>query len=219
MSLLEATKTQIDTVAEQALRSALAVAERMGLHPVITVALQNLGRVHRYRGAFEEDRRVQKLAIEAARKHEYLRLLGCSHVYLAELELSTGDVETAELEVRVGLESLSGAPPLRTSALGVLARVLLARGQVEEALRVATEAHGFLESLGSIEEGEAVVRLVSAEALAANGLHEEFARAIVSARERLLARADRISDVAGRERFLRGIADHARTLDLPIPAR
>ena len=80
------------------------------------------------------------------------------------------------------------------------------------------EAHGFLESLGSIEEGEAVVRLVSAEALAANGLHEEFARAIVSARERLLARADRISDVAGRERFLRGIADHARTLDLPIPA-
>lgn len=205
--------------AEKALRSALTIAERMGLHPVTTVALQNLGRVHAYRGAFEEGRRVQKLAIEAARKHEYPRLLGVSHVYLAELELLTGDVKTAELEVRAGLESLSGTPPLRASALGVLARILLARGPVGEALGAASEAHALLESLGSIEEGETAVRLVYAEALAANGLLEEFASALISAREHLLARANRISDPAGRERFLRGIADNARTLELPLPVR
>jgi hypothetical protein len=105
-------------------------------------------------------------------------------------------------------------PPLRAGALAVLARILLAQGQAEDALKAAREAHTLLESLGTIEEGEVMVRLVYAETLAANGHTESFAQAITSARDRLLARANRIRDPAARERFLTAILDNARTLAL-----
>ncbi|MDC3961560.1 serine/threonine-protein kinase [Polyangium jinanense] len=200
--------------AEHALRSALSVAERMGLHDVAAAALQNLGYVLAYRGNFEEGRSVQKQAIDAAHKHEHSRLEGLSHAYLAELELLAGDLAAAETEARAAVDSLSGVPPLLAGALAVLARVLLARGQGEEALGAAREAHRLLESLGTIEEGEAMVRLVHAEALAAHGDAEGFARAITSARDLLLAKASKIRDSAVRERFLTVIPDHARTLTL-----
>lgn len=200
--------------AEQALRSALTVAERMGLQEVAAYTLQNLGRVLAYRGVFEEGRRIQKQAIKAFQKQEQPRGMGLSQAYLAELELLEGDLSAAEPEARAAVESLLGVPPLRASALAVLARILLARGQAEEALGPAREAHGLLESLGTIEEGEAMVRLAYAEALLANGHAEGFARAVASARDQVLAKAGRIRDPAGRERFMTGIGDNARTLAL-----
>src|SRR5262245_9561692 len=148
--------------AEHALRSALVVAERMGLHEVAAAALQNLGRVLAYQGTFEEGRRIQKQAIDAFRKQEHPRMKGVSHAYLAELA-------SAEREARAAVDSLSGVPPFRAAALAVLGRVLLAQGRAGDALIVAREAHTLLESLGTIEEGEVMVRLVYAEALAATG--------------------------------------------------
>jgi tetratricopeptide (TPR) repeat protein len=200
--------------AEHALRSVLTVAERMGLHEVAAVALHNLGRVLAYRGTFEEGRSIQKQAIDAAHKHEHPRLLGLSQAYLAELELLAGDLAVAEPEARAAVDALSGVPPLRAGALAVLARILLAEGRADDALRAAREAHTLLESLGTIEEGEAMVRLVYADALAANGHTDAFARAIAAARDHLLAKASRIRDPAGRQRFLTAIADNARTLAL-----
>ena len=200
--------------AEQALRSALAGAERMGLQEVAAYTLQNLGRVLAYRGFFEEGRKVQRRAIQAFQRQEQPRGTGLSQAYLGELELLAGDLAAAEQEARAAVESLVGVPPLRASALALLARVLLARGQAEEALRAAREAHGLLESLGTIEEGEAMVRLAYAEALVVNADAEGFARAIRTARDQVLAKAGRIRDPAGRERFMTGIGDHARTLAL-----
>lgn len=200
--------------AEQRLRSALAIGERMGLQEVVAYTLQNLGHVLGYRGVFEEGRSIQKRAIDAFRKQEQPRGMGLSQVYLAELELSAGDLTAAELEARAAIESLAGVPPLRAGALAVHARVLLARGNAAEALGVAREAYALLESLGTIEEGEALVRLVYAEALEANGDAEGFARVIATARDQVLAKAERIGRAEERERFLQDIADNARTLEL-----
>ena len=46
------------------------------------------------------------------------------------------------------------------------------------ALEPAREAYAQLEAEGSLEEGEAMVRLVYAEALSARGAREEFTAAI-----------------------------------------
>ena len=103
---------------------------------------------------------------------------------------------------------------LASRVAAVLARSLLAQGRAHDALAAAREAHTLLESLGTIEEGEVMVRLAYAEALAANGQAEAFAQAITKARDQLLAKAGRISDPAGQERFLTAIVVNARTLAL-----
>jgi hypothetical protein len=78
-------------------------------------------------------------------------------------------------------------------------------------------AAAVLASLGSIEEGDAMVRLVHAEALAALGMNERYAAAVSEARDHLLVRAARISDPRWRERFLTSVPDNARTLELAQP--
>jgi hypothetical protein len=59
-----------------------------------------------------------------------------------------------------------------------------------------------------------VVRLVYAEALSVCGRGAEAAQAIAEARDRLLARAEKISDGAFRAHFLERAVDNARTLEL-----
>ena len=83
----------------------------------------------------------------------------------------------------------------------------------DERDRAALEAMQTLESLGALEEGESFVRLVHVEALDAVGRHEDAVVALEMARDRLLARADRIRDERWRKRFL-DIEENARTLQL-----
>lgn len=200
--------------AEQRLRSALAIGERMGLQEVVAYTLQNLGHVLGHRGLFEEGRSIQNRSIDAFRMQEQPRGMGLSQVYLAQLELSAGDLIAAERLARTAIESLVDVPPTLIYAHAVLAHALLQQNRVEEALSAATEAYDRLRSLGTIEEGEVLVRLVYAEALEANDRMDEFAQAIVLARGHLIAKADRIGKVEERERFLRGIKANARTLEL-----
>jgi predicted secreted Zn-dependent protease len=71
-----------------------------------------------------------------------------------------------------------------------------------------------LEAAGQIEEGESLVRLVWAEALEANGRHDEAREAIGRAHARLMERAAKIGDEALRASFLERVAENARTLEL-----
>jgi len=61
---------------------------------------------------------------------------------------------------------------------------------------------------------DAPLRLAHAEALRAAGLDDEARTAIVSAHDRLLARADRCTDPALRAMYLEGTPCSARTLAL-----
>jgi len=200
--------------AEEALRRSLGDADHMGLHDLATVARHNLGHVLAYRGSLDEARMLEQRAVEAFRTQGDPRMEGVARTYLAKIALLSGDLGTAEREARAASEALRVAPPVRAAAVAILARVLLALGRPADALPIAREAFGTLESLGMLEEGEALVRLVHAEALAAMGLADEFTTAITSARALLLARGAKISDPSWRRRFLTAVPDNARTLEL-----
>ncbi|WP_437617907.1 serine/threonine-protein kinase [Sorangium sp. So ce1151] len=197
--------------AEEVLRSALASAERMGLHELAAATLSNLGHVLGYRGQIEEAQRTEREAIALSQRLGDPRTEGSARTYLARIALIARDFEGAEREARTAAEILQSAPPLRAAAVAARARALLGLGRFDEGLSAAGEAFSMLKAIGAIEEGESSVRLVYAEALAANGMEADCAAAIEAARERLLERAGKISDPVWRERFLT-LPDNQRTL-------
>ncbi len=208
--------------AEETLRSALASATRLGLDDATGLVLHNLGHALLHRGSLEEARATEQKALLAFHRQGGARLEGVTRYYIAKIALLSGDLEAAEREARAAAELLVAAPPMRPAAFAILSRVLLAKGHTGDALASAREAYGQLEELGSVEEGEATVRLAYAEALTASGRVAEAAHVLAAARQQLLERAAKISDAAWRERFLTQVPDNARTLALapsePPPA-
>jgi tetratricopeptide (TPR) repeat protein len=198
--------------AEVTLGAALADAERMGLREVVHLVKHNLGYALAHVGRLEEALRHEREALEGFRSLGNLRIEGLSQAYLARIALLSGDAVAAEREARAAAALLEVAPPLRACALALLARALLSQGRAGEALPPAEEAHAELQRAGTLEEGEALVRLVYAEALEAAGRLRDAGEARASARTWLLERAARISDPAWRERFLTQVPDHAAIL-------
>jgi hypothetical protein len=147
------------------------------------------------------------------RRHGDTRAEGLSRIYLSQILLIGLDLAPAEYEARAAADLLEDTPPLRSYAAAVRARALLGLQRADEARSAAAEAHSLLRAHGA-EEGESLIRLVHAEALHASGSWDEAAAAIGSARDHLLARAERIGDPVWRERFLRNVTDNARTLAL-----
>jgi tetratricopeptide (TPR) repeat protein len=204
--------------ADEALRAVLADADRMGLHDVGLSALHNLGHVVAHCGQLDEARALELRAAESLERLGDFRLGGSARSYLATIALLSGDPVTAEREARAAIRLLDGVPPMRVAAVANLARALLAQGRSADALPIAVEAYDSLTTLGQIEEGESLVRLVYAEALYAAGRREDYVAAIRAAGDALRARAAKISDPEWRGRFLTAIPDNARTLALAAAA-
>ena len=140
------------------------------------------------------------------------RLEGAARLYAAYIYVELDDRARAEAELRTALATAQR--PMMPQILATLARVALLDGRPDESVALARDAMAALEEVGVIEEGEALVRLMFAEALAATGDRDGARAAAHVARDRLLARAARITDPAWRDSFLYRVADHARTLDL-----
>jgi tetratricopeptide (TPR) repeat protein len=200
--------------AEQALWEALTMAKRMSLPAVMALAKHNLGLVLARQGAFEQARAMEAEAVEAFRVQGDRRLEGASRVYLALILQLSGKLEEAEREALTTLQQNGKIPGLRAHALAVLTEILLGRGETARAAEASAEAMRLLDTLGSIEEGESSIRLAHAEALAAQGNRQAASDAIRLARERLCARADRISDEELRKSFLERVPENSRTLAL-----
>jgi hypothetical protein len=109
---------------------------------------------------------------------------------------------------------LETTKPFQVVALATRAEVTLARGRPSEALAEAREAMALLASLGKVEEGEELARLVYARALEATGDHPAARAAIADARDRLLATAARIDDLRRRDGFLQNVYENAQILEL-----
>ncbi|AKT37596.1 protein kinase domain-containing protein [Chondromyces crocatus] len=198
--------------AEAALRGALEDAEQMGLHQLVPAVQENLGYVLAQVGRLDEARVLVEKAIVALKIQGSQRLEGIAHTYLARIALLSGDPAAAEKEARVAVDMLEVAPPVRAAAFALLARALLTQSRAVEALAPAEEAAAQLIALGPLEEGEALVGLVHAEALAAAGRQGEALVALDAARSRLHARAAYIRDPARRTQFLTRVPDHAALL-------
>jgi hypothetical protein len=107
-------------------------------------------------------------------------------------------------------------PTFRAYALAVLAHIELLRDDKAAALAAAREAFELLVTLGGIDEGESLVRLVWAEALFANGQERTGRVAIADAATRLRARADRMTSAAVRHAFLTQVPENALTLEIAL---
>ncbi len=199
--------------AEQSLRETLAAAEKMGLSAIAAGARQHLGRALGMRGIVAEAREVQREALRVFTDQGHRRMEAGSRIHLAELALCEGDLAGAEDEARRAVEAAARVPATRAYALAALARVLL-RERPSEARAAAKEAMDTLGSLGGVEDGEALVRLVYAQALRATGDAAGARGAIEAARARLLGRATKIQDAAFRASFLERVPENARTLAL-----
>ncbi|HEX3906171.1 MAG TPA: protein kinase [Polyangia bacterium] len=200
--------------AEASLRQALGACDRMGLHDLSAAVQHNLGRVLGFGPELGEAERLERMAIEAFRRQGEPRLEGLARIYLAEILIGRGDLAAAAEEAAAAVAALVVAPAIRVAALGALARARLGGGDRDGGLAAAGEAHAALERLGEIEEGESMVRLTYAEALAAAGQEAEARAALALARQRLLARADRVADLGWRHRFLHEVPVNARILAL-----
>jgi eukaryotic-like serine/threonine-protein kinase len=200
--------------AEVALRSALADAERMGLHNVSALARQNLGPALGRQGKIAAALSIEQEAVETFATQENRRQEGRARAYLAEILAQSGDLEAAEREAHRAAQRVATIPPLRAFALAVLSQILLARGSDAAALDAAREGLDLLIATGGMEEGESLLRLVYAESLAAVGHEAAAVDAIDVAHQRLHARAARISDPAWRQSFSERVPSNARTLGL-----
>ncbi|WP_437620634.1 serine/threonine-protein kinase [Sorangium sp. So ce1151] len=199
--------------AEAALRSVMEAADRMGLHEAAAAAQASLGQVLAYRGRLAEARAVEEAALASSQRLGDPRAEVVSRSYLAKIALLAGDFGAAEREARLA-EALESASPFRVAATAIRARALIGLGRAREALAAAGEALAALESLGGLEEGESMIRLVHAEAFSAVGDAKRAAAAIAAARDKLLDRAASVRDPEWRRRFLSHVPDNARTLEL-----
>jgi tetratricopeptide (TPR) repeat protein len=196
--------------AEATLRKALGEADRLGLTVISPSAKENLGMALAGLGRWDEARAVAVEAVEAFRAQGHRRMEAGARIYLALMLGMSGDLEAAEREARAAL-AVDPAPPIRAHALATLAEMLLRRGDAAGALTAAREAIDLLDTLGTLEEGEPLVRLVYAEVLHAAG-DRRSASAILDARDHLLDRAAKIRDPILRRSFLERVPENARTL-------
>jgi len=212
--------------AETELREALATAQRMGLLNLAAVARHNLGLTRAHQGALDEARALEAEAMKDFVAQGDRRQETISHVYLATIRLLEGDLDGAEQAAREAVRTAS-APTAKCFALATLARAYLARiarapmGQrpaseldIREALLAAHDAKALLDATRGVEEGEALVHVVYAEALAHAGDRDAARAALKAAADRLHARASWLRDPALRDSFLTKVPENARTMEL-----
>jgi len=199
------------TRAEALLRANIALAERLGLPGMVASSSRNLGLALLARGEVEQAEEQIRHALALVAIEGSHRLAGFAGLYHAMVLEKKGDLATAEREARAALAEWAELP-LHAYALAFVARLELAQGRTAEASADAEKAFQAMGAAGGIEEGEALVRLVHAEALHAAGRLDDARTAIGAARDRLLARAADI-DAPLRESFLANVPDNARTLE------
>jgi len=196
------------------LREALAGAERLGLHINVALASQNLGFALGQLGILEEAQRIESRSVELLVRFGNRRMEGVSRSYLAMMLAKAGDFARAAEEARAAVDLTSAFPAFYGLALATLGRIELLRGAPKEALRIVRVAIEELEARGQLEEGESLARLVYAEALDATGDRQGAIAAITLARDKLLARAQRLADEELERSFLGNVPENERTLEL-----
>jgi tetratricopeptide (TPR) repeat protein len=198
--------------AETHLRYQLDVAQRVGLLGVALEAKQNLGTVLSRCNRFAESIAVQREAIAGFHAAGDAVMEAASRAYLAMACLRTGDKEEAYREAVAAVSAVETIAPLYAGGLAILATIQIERGRTEEALEAATLSMQYLVEVGSVTEGESLIRLGYAEALEAAGKTDLSIAAFADAREMLLARAARIRNPAWRRSFLDRVRENVRTL-------
>ncbi|MEP7124641.1 MAG: serine/threonine-protein kinase PknK, partial [Byssovorax sp.] len=172
----------------------------------------NLGFALARLGDLDQALEIETAALAQCVSESYRRFELASHMYLAVIYSLRAELGRADAHVRAALDASASTPPIRAYALAIFADIQMASGFPQEAYAAASEAMAILEELEGVEEGEALIRLLHAQALEAMGHVPQAQTRINEARLRLMERADRITDTRLRRSFLDHIPENARTL-------
>jgi tetratricopeptide (TPR) repeat protein len=190
--------------AAEALRKVATACRRVGHRWMEGYALANLGYALTMLGQPDEALAALHDASAIAQRTGEARLAAWARVYRARALLAAGHAEDASMEAKLAVHETEqlGVEALRVLALSALARARLAIGQPARALVYSEHAMNVRDQLGSIEEDEAEVFLVHADALEANGKVAEAADVRMRGRSRITYIARRIADADMRAQFL-----------------
>jgi tetratricopeptide (TPR) repeat protein len=200
--------------AERLLQQTLTDAKQRSFVSVETFTLPDLGNVLVALGRLDEAREVFEQSLRLAKDQGSTWGVALGNLYFSALDFVSGDFALSEMHARAAAENMVTFPAPRAAALAALARALLAQGRNTEALESAQEGISLLDALKTSKYWEALVRLMNAETRMATGDETGARAAIGAARDRLLERAERITDARMRESFLTRIPDNVRTLEL-----
>jgi hypothetical protein len=200
--------------AGRALNDALASAQHMGLSGVSANVLHHQGMLHARLGDPRSALGRADGAIEAFVAQGDRRMEASARLYRGFFLALGEDFDRAEREVLLVLEQPGVTPPLKAYGMAILTGVHLRNGRPDRAEPWARDSMRLLEALGGVEEGEAYIRLMYAEALDAVGDQTGAREAIATARVRILERTAMIQDAQWKDTFVQKIRENARTLEL-----
>ncbi|MBX3227303.1 MAG: protein kinase [Labilithrix sp.] len=200
--------------AERALVDALASAQHMGLSGVSASVWHHQGMLQARLGDARAALGLADSAIEAFVAQGDRRMEAAARLYRGYFLTLADDLDRAEREVSLALDTAGASPPLHAYGLAILASVFLQYGRADKADACAREALTLLDSLGGVEEGEAFIRLTYAEAREAAGDMSGAREAIATARVRILERTAMIQDAAWKDTFVQQVRENVRTLEL-----
>ncbi len=197
----------------ETLRRAADKAERLGLPLVRAYALHHLGHAMVLAGDTASGIALQAQAVAFAVESRISFLESAARSYPALAELAREDLAEAQRQAELAL-SLAATPFSKMVALGARARIHLAAGQGDEALRDLRAAMDQLVLLDAQEYHENEIRVPYAEALMAAGDEEGARRAIADARDGALRLADLMPNERWRRAVLERVWCNRRALEL-----
>lgn len=199
--------------AETTARESVALAERLSVafplcNAILAFAIAHLGDLRAAERLL--NRCIEECRVQGARRAEAEARVWCCRVAMMR-----GNAEIAEEQGRTAVRLTKDEPPIEAYALAALASALLAQKRASHALEPARMAFETAESIGNnMEDGDAFVRLTYAEVLDALDDRATARETIRTARDRLIACANRINDDELRRNFLENVTENARTLEL-----
>jgi eukaryotic-like serine/threonine-protein kinase len=196
---------------EEILRRTIARSEALGLEHLCAVARHNLGRRLGESGRLDEGIELERQALASFERHDNRRMVGMTRCHLAWLSLLAARPTEAAAYAERAVVELVDDPAALLVAFATRAQVRLRAGDAPAALEDARAALDGLELLGQVQEGESLIRLTWAEALAAAGRQDEARVAILVAQRWLTVRGNQVVDQSLRASFREHVHENART--------
>jgi tetratricopeptide (TPR) repeat protein len=186
---------------------------RPGTMPAL-IAKFAMAQIALEKGAHEEAVVLATIAFEQGNVQGESIVSAAAQLVLADAWVAQNQLDKAQSALDSSGAGASGLYLNDALALGIRARLLLARGHAVEAAEQAEEVIATARKIGIYDLRFDSILLTRAEAYHAAGNIEAAKVAIREARADLLTRADKIDDPKYRRSFLQQVRVHARTLEL-----
>ena len=196
---------------EAILRRTIERSLELGLEHLCAVARHNLGRRIGEAGRLEEGLALERQALASFERHGNQRMMGLTRCHLAWLLVLAGRTAEAAEHAERAVAELRDNVAARPVALATRAQLRMRTKDALAALEDARAALEGLEALGQVQEGESLIRLTWAEALATVGSPDEARVAVLVAQRWLTVRANQIADPELRASFRERVLENART--------